>query len=155
MDESVHYKEWTKEEKKRLAQATTFKELADIALGIMKRRGGNLEMVSGPISTGGVGTVDGNMKVFEQTIESLDKTGGVNVFSQMPFEPKMHELHNVWSKKNPGQEYCMPILEDFYEPVFSSGLVKTLNFIKGWESSKGARWEHEGCNRWNIRKVYL
>jgi hypothetical protein len=49
----------------------------------------------------------------------------------------------------------MPILETFYHTMFSSGRIRKVYFIHGWESSFGARWEHDLCEKLKIEKIYL
>lgn len=151
----VHFNHWTQMDRIMLSKARTFKELANLAISIIMRMPEGIEMVSGPISTGGVGSIDGNRKVFEGVVEKLIVESKLNVFSQMPFEDKMVELYLAWHKAHPKEKYCTPILEDFYEGIFSSGRVVVLHFIHGWESSQGARWEHDNCVRWKIGKKYL
>ncbi len=150
-----HYRHWNPRDHDALKDAKSFVDLAAIALDILRRTPGKAEMVSGPISTGGVGTIQGNRKVFEGVIEILIGESHRNIFSQMPFEDKMVELYLEWHRQNPAEEYCTPILNDFYEKVFLSGKVSALHFIHGWESSFGARWEHGNCDRWGIEKRYL
>jgi len=133
----------------------TFKDLLHIAFAIIERMPPGIHMVSGPISTGGVGTIEGNRRVFEGVIDMLILEKRFNVFSQMPFEDKIVELYLQWHADNPKEKYCTPILTDLYEPIFTSGRVKVLHFIPGWESSTGARWEHESCGRWAIERRYL
>jgi hypothetical protein len=152
---TLHFKHWNSSDLSALDRAKTFTDLAFIALGIIYRLPGKVEMVSGPISTGGVGSVEGNNKVFEGVIEILTLESGLNIFSQMPFEAKMVEFYCEWHAKNPSEKYCMPILEDFYERLFSSGKVHKLHFIHDWQSSYGATWEHNNCDRWRILKNYL
>jgi hypothetical protein len=151
----IHYNYWTLLDRENLCRARTFIDLADLALSIISRLPVGVEMVSGPISTGGVGTICGNRKVFEGIIEILIKESGLNIFSQMPFEDKMVEFYKVWHAKHPTEKYCMPILYEFYDRVFSTGKVKGLHFIHGWESSYGAKWEHDYCVRWSIDCHYL
>lgn len=151
----LHFRNWSDADKEALATVRSFKEMAVIALGIMMRNGGEFHMVSGPISTGGVGSIEGNRRVFMRVIEHLISEEGLPVWSQMPFQDKMVDLYKIWHAENPNESYCMPILLDFYEPVFSSGFVKVLHFIHGYESSFGARWEHQGCERWGIERRYL
>lgn len=150
----IHHKHWTEADLRALEASKSFSDLAAIALSVMSRMSGDLEMVSGPISTGGVGSRDGNLLVFSRVIEKL-LAEGRPIFSQMPFEDKMGELYEMWRSENLSAGYCMPILVDFYEAVFSSGRVKKLHFIHGYESSFGAMWEHDSCERWGIERVYL
>lgn len=151
----IHFNHWTLADRKMLSDARTFKDLAELAMLILARMPGHVEMVSGPISTGGVGSISGNRKVFERVIEILVNEHGINIFSQMPFEDKMVEFYEVWHAEHPEERYCTPILDEFYEPIFSSGKIAVLHFIYGWESSFGAKWEHDNCERWNIVRKYL
>lgn len=151
----LHFNHWTPVDRIILGKARTFKDLADLAISIIARMPSGIEMVSGPISTGGVGSINGNRRVFEHVIEILVNERKANVFSQMPFEDKMVEFYKAWHAENPEEKYCTPILDDFYERVFSSGKIVALHFINGWESSFGAKWEHDNCIRWNITRKYL
>jgi hypothetical protein len=151
----LHFNHWIQADRIALGKVRTFKDLAELAISILARIPGHVEMVSGPISTGGVGSIDGNRKVFERAIEILVNESKVNIFSQMPFEDKMVEFYKAWHAEHPEEKYCTPILDEFYEPIFSSGKVAVLHFINGWESSFGAKWEHDSCSRWNIMRKYL
>ena len=155
MNKQIHFKYWNETDVGALSSAKTFKDLSIIALNILERFPVGVHMVSGPISTGGVGTLEGNRKVFERVVELLATEQSLNIFSQMPFEDKMVELYRKWHIDNPTEKYCMPILTDFYQPVFSSGKVSNLHFIYGWESSFGAKWEHNNCDEWSIKRNYL
>ncbi len=155
MNAEVHYKYWTDPDMEKLAKATTFLELACIALAVIARMPRDLHMVSGPISTGGVGTVEGNCKVFKGMIELLALHCHLNMFSQMPFEKRMAELSIKWHAENPTETYCTPILDDFYTPVFRSGRICAVHFLDGWGSSFGAKWEHDNCELWNIQRIFL
>jgi len=155
MNTQIHFKYWTEADRRALAKVTTFKDLATLAIDIIQRFPGNVCMVSGPISTGGVGTLEGNRKVFTRVIELLATEQSANIFSQMPFEDRIAELYKEWHADNPKEKYCMPILNDFYHEIFSTGKVSSLHFIYGWDSSFGARWEHDNCDKWGIERHYL
>ncbi len=151
----IHHAGWLPEDMESLTRTASFKECGLLALSIVRRHGGPLHTVSGPITTGGVGSIKGNMAVLRGVIEHLASSERLTMFSQIPFEEKLRQLWDEWNIANPDGGYCMALLEDFYEPVFSSGYIKTLHFIHGHESSQGARWEHEGCSRWGIERRYL
>lgn len=141
-------KYWREEDYTDLANAQNFKDLYKIANRIFDRMPGNLGQVCGPIATGGLGDVSKNLEVFDKAIRTLQKEGKI-IFDQIPFEWPMQEL----KKKIP--DGAKTILEDFYLPIFSSGKVATLYFIPGWETSKGATWEHEQAKKLGIDIVYL
>jgi hypothetical protein len=151
----IHQKYWTDADRKAFIEAKSFKDLAALTVAMLERRPHSFHMVSGPISTGGVGTRSGNQHVFAAVIERISARDGLPVFSQIPFEDKILELKNAWFEKNPGESYCMPVLLDFYEPIFKSGKIAALHFIHGYESSRGAVWEHDGCDEWKIERRYL
>jgi hypothetical protein len=149
-----HYRHWGEKEKLALANAGSFKELGKVVVDILSIMPGGVNVVSGPISTGGMGTTAANIAVFKNIVEILTEDMGLNILSWVPFEIKIHDLHTEWSKTN-GKGYCMPILEDFYHAAFCSNKITKVHFIHGWESSFGARWEHELCDKLGIEKVYL
>ena len=120
---------WKIEDKDELQKAVTYEELAQIALRILGRMPQPIAQVCGPISTGGLGSIEENMKVFQETIQGLvDK--GVTVFNQMPFEEPMFRI--VRPPYNKGQPQ---LLELFYLPIFESGFVNILYFMSQWDTS--------------------
>lgn len=141
---------WTPEDIAALERAQSFGELSKIALRVLSRMPKTVGQVCGPISTGGVGSIPGNLKVFDQTIQQLvDK--GVHIFDQMPFEEHFFRIIQAeWGTRHNNQ-----LLTDFYLPILQSGHIKTLYFMRGWQSSQGATWEHEKAQRLGIRIVYL
>lgn len=141
-------KYWREEDYTDLENAQDFKDLYRIANRIFDRMPEGLGQVCGPIATGGLGSVSKNLEVFDKAIRKLQEEGKI-IFDQIPFEWPMQEL----KKKIP--DGAKTILEDFYLPIFSSGKVTTLYFIPGWETSKGATWEHEVALRLGITIVYL
>ena len=156
MSEHRHYRYWNEKDEDDVAQARDFGSLAKIALRIIGRHPPLVHMVSGPISTGGIGNgdIEINMRAFRAVIEHLCSRG-LNVFSQIPFEGKFIELGNEWKETHPGGGYCMPILNDFYLRVFSSGRIAAVHFMHDWRSSFGATWEYETCGRLAIDRREL
>ncbi len=142
---------WTDKESKALERATSAKEMLPIALTVISRMPqGKIHQVCGPIGSGGhidlLGEEDGiiaNLNSFNNTIKYL-QTEGLNVFDQMPFEGPMQKL------KKPGV-YPREILEDFYWPLFESGLLYKLVFMKNYETSKGALEEWNKVHELNSR----
>ena len=74
------------------------------------------------------------------------------MFNQIPFQ---QEMVRIISQSSLDDEYDFALLDDFYLPIFESGLVHVLYFLSGWESSTGARWEHEQAKRLKISVEYL
>lgn len=155
MNSDIHLKYWSLENKKMLEKAVSIVDLWNIAKDILKKLD-KVAIVSGPISTGGTGNRKTNGEVFKRAIEIMSiENSSIKVFSQFPFEDKMAHYYEKWRIDNPHAGYCMPILDDFYKPLFESGKIEKVYFIHGWESSFGAKWEHNKCKALNISIEYL
>jgi len=120
--------------------AETFADLVPHGIKALKQFPCGAEMVCGPISTGGTGSSKSNIRVMILAITELTRRGHP-IFNQMPFEGDMGRLQVKWRKENPDKPYCMPILTEFYQPLFDTKLIRKGNFLPGWESSYGASWE--------------
>jgi len=132
-----------------LTQAKTFEDLLSTAQSVLLRMPQPVSMVCGPITSGGRGSREENIKVFKKTIEELSNKN-ITIFSQMPFEGPMWRIQKTdYYKGN------YHILEAFYLPIFESGLVKRFYFIPGWRLSFGAAWEHRQAKRLGIEIAYL
>ena len=143
-------KYWTKKDWSCKKKAKNFDELAEIGIRILKRMPQPVEMICGPISSGGLGSIKANLKEFGKHIRCLKKFGG-NVFDQMPFEREMDRIEKEsYDDRDQARD---DILNKFYLPIFESRLVKTLNFIPGWKSSIGARWERKTARKLKIKIV--
>lgn len=142
---------WTKEDWENLEKIESVKDLYFIAMGVINRMPRPIVQVCGPIATGGLGSIEANLDVFNETIKKLQKDG-INVFDQMPFEEPMQKLKTKLSSKG---KYMNSILTDFYYPIFESGLVSTFYFMPGWQTSFGAKCEHEKAKELGIKIVYL
>lgn len=144
-------KYWDEKDWQALEKAENVAELYLVAKKITEKMEKPLAQVCGPIGTGGLGSVEANLHAFNETIKKLQKQG-FNVFDQMPFETPMQELKK---KLFPNDEYFENILTDFYHPLFESGAVTKFFFMPNWQTSKGAKWEHEKAKELNIEIVYL
>lgn len=142
---------WTIHEIMVAQRAETIAELALVALRILSRMPQPIVQVCGPISTGGAGTMEQNVARFRQAIAVL-QSRGLNVFDQMPFQESMIRI----SKKTRESGYCWEILDEFYGPIFRSGLIKRTYFLSGWRSSIGANWERRVVRKQGIpREQFL
>jgi hypothetical protein len=120
----------------RIEGSGTFEEMVDIAYKILDRMPADVGMVCGPITSGGLGSVEANIAEFGRRITALQENGKV-IFDQMPFEADMQRI-----KKTPYYDPTRDhLLETFYIPIFNHPKIKTFYFIPGWEASYGARWE--------------
>ena len=141
-------KYWMQRHHEEVAKAKTFSELLAIANDIIDSMPGPVVLVSGPISSGGRGSITENLKALEDNIFAMEMRGE-NVWNQLPFENKFSEL----AKGHEG--YFMPILEEFFLPIFKSGKIKKIWFMTGWETSTGATWEYEQAKKLRIEIGFI
>lgn len=139
---------YTDDDISTIENAKTFEELRQIALSIVGRLGPPVGFVCGPISAaGGTKSVERNMKIFTSHIELLENKK-LKIFSQLPFEKSLWRILAAGENEN-------VLLETLYLPLFNSGMLNVFYFIPGWESSFGAKWEHEQALRLGIEIIYL
>ncbi|OGY37537.1 MAG: hypothetical protein A3E36_04715 [Candidatus Andersenbacteria bacterium RIFCSPHIGHO2_12_FULL_45_11b] len=135
---------WTPDLIKKMEGATTFSELADVALTVQWRMRNRLvernipphiAQVCGPISTGGTGNRALNLQRFDSAIDML-VGDGVAVFDQMPFEDHFDRITQIH-----GLGFRELLLPAFYGTLFAKGYIMILYFLPDWETSQGATWE--------------
>jgi len=143
-------KYWEEKDWQDLEKVQSFKELYVIAERVMKRMPQPMIQVCGPIATGGLGSIETNLHAFNETIKKL-QADGFTIFDQMPYEDTMQRLKANYSETN----HHKGIFEDFYWPVFHSGLVSAFYFMPNWQTSKGATMEHEKAKELGAKIVYL
>lgn len=132
-----------------MGRAETFTELSKIALKILRRMAQPIGQVCGPITSGGLWSEKVNLKALEKEILKLQEKERI-IFNQLPFERHLHRIVGLPSYKGGTQ-----LLEDFYFPIFQSGLVKTLYFLPRWATSLGSRWERQQAIKLGLLIVYL
>ncbi len=138
----------------RIKEAQNYKDLLAVAMDVLNDFYRDnftkpMAMICGPISTGGKGSRDANLVVFDTVIKRLS-AGGLYIFTQMPFERDMKRIYDA----NPELQGLI-LLEQFYLPIFKSGYIKMLCFMPGWEKSVGANWEYKQALNLNIPRIYL
>ena len=111
------------------------------------------EIVCGPITTGGFKHPGYNVLLFNHAIELL-MLEGRPIFNQIPYEFQLARLESVWKRTN-SEEYCHPILTEFYQPLFAADLFERAWFLPGWEKSVGASWEHTYLKKVGCTIQYL
>lgn len=144
------YQNWREDDVQKVALLETYADMKDVALIALKALPQPVVQVCGPLTTGGRGSFEKNLEMFHEGIQFLAEQGKT-VFDQRPFEIPMQKLKAT--RKGPG--YAYELLYEFYLPVFQSGHVKELHFLPGWESSIGARWEHDQAQQLGITIFYL
>ncbi|MFA6445654.1 MAG: hypothetical protein WCW14_00175 [Candidatus Paceibacterota bacterium] len=134
---------WKRPEMDRLERAHSFHDLANIAIQFILPRMAITQkeviQLCGPISTGGLGTKEANIKRFKTAIR-IAKRKNLLVFDQMPFERAIAKLSAQHAARG---EYCDEILTVFYAGVFSSKMISKALFSPDWHTSKGAAWGRE------------
>ncbi|MDO8496351.1 MAG: hypothetical protein Q7S43_02765 [bacterium] len=145
---------YTHERMLAIKESQDYKDLVLVAWDILEDINDDfaprpIAMLSGPISTGGKGSRTENLLVFSRAIQRVS-AGGLIVFDQMPFEDDISRIF----KSDPRQEE-MCLLEEFYLPIFETRFISLMCFLPSWESSFGARWEHEQAETIGIPRIYL
>lgn len=141
---------WAEEDFISLQEAQTIQEVFEVAQNIISRMPDGLAQVCGPITSGGKGSVEENLKELDKTIDRLQEQG-VHIFDQMPFEQPFRKI----AYRKTSTEHHDDVLNHFYEPIFKLGKIKTFYFLQGWESSKGANWEYQKAKELGIEIKFL
>jgi len=145
---------WSPKAFEAVEKAESFGELVPIAISVLEFFEEPVTIVSGPISTGGFDSNrDLNIRAFVNAIRHLQAQRR-SVFDQTPFESALGRFAKQWAKTG-GHGYCMPILNDFYGPLFRSGLITTVAFMNGWESSFGSQWERREARELGLKVEFL
>ena len=140
---------WTPTDYDNLKKANTLPELLAVALTVLDRMSQPVALVSGPIATGGKGSVEENVRAFADTIRAV-RVSGKTVFNQLPFEEKLTAL-----AKQSKMAYFTPILDEFILPILKSGKIAEIIFMKDWQSSTGSRWEYVTAGELGIERTLL
>ena len=148
---SAHH--WTKEHIAALSEAQSFGDLAKVAITVLDSMPQPIGMVSGPISTGGAGSIAANLEKLNRAIDKLHAEGK-NIFSTFPAQDHIFRAagarEDTWTP-----ELNQQLLDEFFLPLISHGAVKTFYFLPDWQSSHGATWEHEQAPKWGVKRIYL
>jgi len=140
---------WTSRDLRKAKNATTYEQLAGVAIRALKRQWDRLPakdtievaVVSGTLTNGGTlpyDVVRKNIRNFGRMIAKLRRMG-IPVWDQRPFEKHIFRIKDL--PENAGKP--MKLLDGFYKPVFESGLVTLAFMLPNWEQSHGARWERK------------
>jgi len=126
--------------------ANSFGELVDQEVGVFNMRG-CAQLLCGPISTGGRGSIETNLEVFaaahyrlnRETEVSRSRTGPL--YNQLVLEPTLWHLRDKWLVEHPDIRHENPIMTRFYIPFFGQVRFARVHFISRWETSLGSRRE--------------
>lgn len=132
-------------------KASKLAHLGDLAVEIAGNMPKPLFMISGPMTTGGMGEYAKNIILFQHTIDEAVRAG-VNVFNQTMLDEHLQRLVRAWYIQNPTEEYCDEVLTDVYELLMQSGHVRGVYFLPDWQTSRGARWEREAGERMGLEQ---
>jgi hypothetical protein len=147
---------WTPEFEAHAVEAQSFRELGKIGEAVLELTLSVFHVekvgtVCGPISTGGEGSIEANLRVFEATIARLMNELKVPLFNQLPFERHLLRIAMLQ-----GDAYrWQALMEEFYFPLFESGRIAPFYFIHGWEGSQSARMEDAKAVSLGIERIRL
>jgi hypothetical protein len=141
-------KHWKKEDLLTATAADNFYRLVPIAFDVIDR-GGSDAMVCGPMTNGGLGDLRANYREFRRARKRL-VSESKRVFDQLPFEAHLNRIAKL--PRCPEEDQ---LLTGFYLPVFTSGKLKVFYFLPDWQTSYGAKWEHEQARILRIDIAYL
>ena len=148
----VSMKYWSENLLDYVFSANSYKELGGIALDFVESMPRPVEQVLGPITSGGYGSIKKNLYVLESAIRELMDRGRI-IFNQLPFESPLMRIRA--ENLSYGRETQDDLLNQFYLPIFKSGLITKVHFIYGWRSSYDSIWEHEKAKKLGIEINYL
>jgi hypothetical protein len=138
---------WTTQDLSEAQNATTYEQLADFAIRALMRQWDRLPadnynqiaVVSGTLTNGGTlpyDVVQENIRNFGRMIAKLRQLG-IPIWDQRPFEKHLFRIKAL--PENVGKP--MKLLNEFYRPVFESGLITLAFMLPNWKESHGAKWE--------------
>ena len=132
---------WTPELIDRAERAETLYQLANVGIDVLARHSWMpiLEVVCGPISTGGFDDIRKNLRAFELAVSALSETER-NVFDLYPFQ--VHIKRILKGAHDPKRGiYPMAVLEIFCRRLYEAGFIRCATFLPGSDRSTGCRWE--------------
>ncbi len=144
---------WNERDLKALSVSKDFHDIGMIVLDVLLRLPRCVVMVSGPMTSGGNGSVSENLERYKRAMKYLISKG-YPVFNQLPGESALsRHWHQWYLVGNTG--YCWDLLDGVYAPIFRSKRVVKIVFMPNWESSIDANWEHNMALQLEIDREYL
>jgi len=141
---------WLEEDLESVKSAKTFADLFVVALRVLNRMEQPIIELCGPVSNGGRGSRNANIEYFEESTVRLIQSGKI-IFNIVPFENKIEE---IWLAEEAAGK-TPTLFEDFYFPIFESGFIAEGYFLPDWETSAGAKKEHDKLAELNIPLTHL
>ncbi len=141
-----------------MAGADSFLKLGSLAVHYYEDVAGlgNLHAVSGPVTTGGLGSLVRNLARIDWTVNRLTSLEeNFHVFNPCFWEPRLGELQKKWMREHPGEAYCERLIRDFYWQVFESGLIVDARLLPDWGTSTGATMEKKYLEKLRIPLIRL
>jgi len=143
LEQPPHY--WTQSDCEIVLQNHQPGILYQVAMRIVNRIhqcASPLCLVVGPVTTGGLGHSEENLKVLAGAIE-LVRYKGYAVFNQLYFELAFKRYVEDFREKFGDEKYPSEIITNFYLPLIDNGRFVYCYTIEGWETSIGARMKYE------------
>lgn len=142
---------WSQDYLEAASKAKTVNELYCISIeAIASTHKKDIHMVIGPMTTGGAGNLDLNMARHKKVVEHF-LSQGICVFDQSQIDDDMSRIIDTINIKG----YPWLLFEDFFGPLFESGIISKLHLLPDWETSTGTKWEHEKARSLGIELNYL
>lgn len=150
----MYHEQFTEKDLSLISEAPDYATLAAIAVAQLERmvvKSDRIGVVCGPISTGGAGSIEANIRRFAFAVDMFKQTRNGLFFSQIEYEEKIWALRNQEVAEIGFEAAGMKLLEGFYLPVFESGMIHEMYFLPDWQTSTGATWERKQGERLGIR----
>jgi hypothetical protein len=146
---------WEQRDVEDLASSRDFNHIGEIVLKVLLRSTRSVTMVSGPITSGGTQCKNQNLERYRKAMKFV-ASQGKHVFNQLPGEQALKKRFDHWMANRQNEaDYCWPLLEGVYAPLFTSGRVERLAFMPNWHTSTGSKWEHDMASHYDISIEYL
>lgn len=137
---------WEDHHIEKARTTTDFKLIGELVCEIAEKMPKPLFMISGPMTTGGMGHYSKNIVLFQHAIEEAT-SNGLSVFNQTMLEEHLQRLVREWLTCNPESKYCQHVLSDVYDTLLASTHIQGVYFLPDWQTSYGARWERDAAER--------
>lgn len=139
---------------KAIAAAKVLDDLAKIAIRVIEQMPGPAIWVGGPV-TAGRRTIKENRDRLHKVILYYKRRGEL-AFNYLILEKKAREiLERQFGSGRLPRKAQEKLRDEFYAPIFRSGLIKRLYLLNRWDSSLNARWMSEFAKKAGIPVLEL